>query len=67
MAFPADLTKKVTISMIFAVTKSSKVALRLFPKQAGVGTYRPRPQGLERPRVAFSGSFWTEATPRALP
>jgi hypothetical protein len=38
--FPADLTKKVTIFGIFAVTKSSKVAVRLFPKQAGVGTYR---------------------------
>jgi hypothetical protein len=43
--FPADLTKKATIFEIFAVTKSSKVTRRLFPKRAGVGTYRPRPQG----------------------
>jgi hypothetical protein len=59
------LTKKATIFEIFAVTKSSKVTRRLFPKQAGVGTYRPRPQG-QRPRVAFSGSLWTEAAPSGV-
>jgi hypothetical protein len=65
--FPAGLTKKATIFEIFAVTKSLKVVIRPFPKQAGVGTYRPRPQGLWGQELPSQEASGRKRRPRALP
>jgi hypothetical protein len=59
--------EKATISTIFAVTKSLKVVFRPFPKQAGVGTYRPRPQGLWGQGLPSQEASGRERRPRALP
>jgi hypothetical protein len=58
--------KKATFFEIFAVTKSLKVGTRPFPKQAGVGTYRPRPDGLWGQGLPSQEATGRKRRPRAF-